>query len=257
MFLQLSTVVRSKALPTYSTSDEDSFLFDHDLNSYAFFDVGGVPVPQHVVDKVAKAFQAVVDAIEQQTDAMMSCTEDVPLSSIMARTLETMVRACSRDTVDLVRWMIDLRVRTFFGGRTWAFRSTAAPWNHACCSGFWHGTEQHWQSHCCLILSVGECLPIFFCCCCICSWEGWFAASSENISSFWATEELPLHGGHRIMVRGHRDIVNELAEGLDIRLNDPVTLIARIDGKGCVTLSVCAVDFLHGIGDTSLPDPFA
>ncbi len=25
-------------------SDEDSFLFDHDLNSYAFFDIGGVPV---------------------------------------------------------------------------------------------------------------------------------------------------------------------------------------------------------------------
>ena len=68
----------------------------------------------------------------------------------------------------------------------------------------------------------------------LCRWEGWFAASSEQISAVWANEELPLHGGHRLMVRGHRDIVNELAEGLDVRLNDPVKRIARVDGKGYV-----------------------
>ncbi len=51
---QLTPIVRGRRLPTYSTSDEDSFLFDHDLNSYAFFDHGGVPVPQPVVDSVAQ-----------------------------------------------------------------------------------------------------------------------------------------------------------------------------------------------------------
>ena len=71
-------------------------------------------------------------------------------------------------------------------------------------------------------------------------WEGWFAASSEQISAVWANEELPLHGGHRLMVRGHRDIVHELAEGLDIRLNDPVKKIARVDGKGCAVWLVHA-----------------
>ncbi len=88
--LQLYPVVRGKGLPTYSTSDEDSFLFDHDLNSYAFFDVGGVPVPQHVVDRVAKAFQKVVDAIAEQVEHVSTSAEDMPLSAIMAKTLERM-----------------------------------------------------------------------------------------------------------------------------------------------------------------------
>jgi hypothetical protein len=33
------------------------------------------------------------------------------------------------------------------------------------------------------------------------------------------------------MVHGYRDIVHELAEGLDVRLGDPVSIIARLDGK--------------------------
>ena len=88
--MQLYPIVRHRNLPTYSTSDEDSFLFDHDLNSYAFFDVGGVPVPQHVVDHVAATFQRVVDAIAEQVERMSPDAEDVPLSSIMAKTLANM-----------------------------------------------------------------------------------------------------------------------------------------------------------------------
>ena len=92
--VQLYPIVRHRNLPTYSTSDEDSFLFDHDLNSYAYFDVGGVPVPQHVVDRVAKAFQAVVDKIAEQVERMAPDAQDVPLSSIMAKTLEAMTEVC-------------------------------------------------------------------------------------------------------------------------------------------------------------------
>lgn len=172
----LYPVVRGKGLPTYSTSDEDSFLFDHDLNSYAFFDVGGVPVPQHVVDRVAKAFQKVVDAIAEQVEHVSTSAEDMPLSAIMAKTLERM----TEDTpIPFDGSTVESRMLCWFLAR----------------------------------------------------WEGWFAASSEQISAVWANEELPLHGGHRILVRGHRDIVHELAEGLDVRLNDPVKHIARVDGK--------------------------
>ncbi|KAJ4977247.1 hypothetical protein NE237_002353 [Protea cynaroides] len=61
----------------------------------------------------------------------------------------------------------------------------------------------------------------------LCRMEGWFAADADSISlRSWDQEEL-LPGGHGLMVRGYRPVINTLAKGLDIRLNHRVTQIAR------------------------------
>lgn len=59
----------------------------------------------------------------------------------------------------------------------------------------------------------------------MCRMEGWFAADADDISlKCWDQEEL-LSGGHGLMVRGYRPVINELAKGLDIRLSHRVTKI--------------------------------
>ncbi|KAJ3693609.1 hypothetical protein LUZ60_009089 [Juncus effusus] len=61
----------------------------------------------------------------------------------------------------------------------------------------------------------------------LCRMEGWFATDADNISiQCWDGEEL-LPGGHGLMVRGYKPVINTLAKGLDIRLNHRVTEILR------------------------------
>ncbi|CAN4094269.1 unnamed protein product [Withania somnifera] len=52
----------------------------------------------------------------------------------------------------------------------------------------------------------------------LCRMEGWFAADVDTISlKCWDQEEL-LPGGHGLMVRGYKSVINTLAKRLDIRL---------------------------------------
>lgn len=61
----------------------------------------------------------------------------------------------------------------------------------------------------------------------LCRMEGWFATDADTISlKCWDQEEL-LSGGHGLMVRGYRPVINTLAKGLDIRLSHRVTKIVR------------------------------
>nr|XP_043607707.1 polyamine oxidase 2-like [Erigeron canadensis] len=61
----------------------------------------------------------------------------------------------------------------------------------------------------------------------LCRMEGWFAADADTISlKCWDKEEL-LPGGHGLMVRGYKPVINTLAKGLDIRLNHRVKKISR------------------------------
>ncbi|KAF5203485.1 Polyamine oxidase, partial [Thalictrum thalictroides] len=61
----------------------------------------------------------------------------------------------------------------------------------------------------------------------ICRMEGWFASDADTISlKYWDQEEL-LSGGHGLMVRGYRPVINTLAKGLDIRLGHRVTKITQ------------------------------
>ncbi|XP_039146721.1 polyamine oxidase 3-like [Dioscorea cayenensis subsp. rotundata] len=70
----------------------------------------------------------------------------------------------------------------------------------------------------------------------LCRMEGWFAADADTISlKHWDEEDL-LPGGHGLMVRGYRPVLNALARGLDIRLHHRVTKIFR--GKKGVEITV-------------------
>ncbi|XP_078176008.1 polyamine oxidase 3-like [Carex rostrata] len=61
----------------------------------------------------------------------------------------------------------------------------------------------------------------------LCRMEGWFATDADTISlQSWDKEEL-LPGGHGLMVRGYRPVINTLAKGIDIRLRHRVTQVVR------------------------------
>ncbi|KAM3320894.1 polyamine oxidase 2 [Capsicum chacoense] len=61
----------------------------------------------------------------------------------------------------------------------------------------------------------------------LCRMEGWFAADADTISlKCWDQEEL-LPGGHGLMVRGYKPVINTLAKRLDIRLGRRVTEVVR------------------------------
>ncbi|KAK8954593.1 putative polyamine oxidase 2 [Platanthera zijinensis] len=61
----------------------------------------------------------------------------------------------------------------------------------------------------------------------LCRLEGWFAADADTISLKAWDEEVLLPGGHALMVRGYRPVINTLARGLDIRLGHRVSKIVR------------------------------
>lgn len=70
----------------------------------------------------------------------------------------------------------------------------------------------------------------------LCRLEGWFASDADTISLKHWDQEVLLPGGHGLMVRGYRPVINTLAKGLDIRLNHRVIKIVR--GKKGVEVTV-------------------
>lgn len=57
----LAPVIGKLALPLYRTSGDNSVLYDHDLESYALFDMEGHQVPQQLVTEVGEAFERVLE----------------------------------------------------------------------------------------------------------------------------------------------------------------------------------------------------
>lgn len=56
----LAPLIRVLGLKLYRTSGDDSVLYDHDLESYALFDMDGRQVPQHLVIKVGEVFERIL-----------------------------------------------------------------------------------------------------------------------------------------------------------------------------------------------------
>ncbi|CAK7346625.1 unnamed protein product [Dovyalis caffra] len=56
----LAPLIGRLGLPLYRTSGDNSVLYDHDLESYALFDVDGNQVPQELVTKVGEAFENIL-----------------------------------------------------------------------------------------------------------------------------------------------------------------------------------------------------
>ncbi|KAI9114704.1 hypothetical protein K1719_014402 [Acacia pycnantha] len=60
----LAPVIGRLGLPLYRTSEDNSVLYDHDLESYALFDMDGNQVPLELVKNVGEAFETIL----QETD---------------------------------------------------------------------------------------------------------------------------------------------------------------------------------------------
>ncbi|KAJ7516509.1 hypothetical protein O6H91_22G060800 [Diphasiastrum complanatum] len=57
----LASLIARLGLPLYRTSGDDSVLYDHDLESYALFDMEGLQICQHLVAKVGEVFEALLE----------------------------------------------------------------------------------------------------------------------------------------------------------------------------------------------------
>ncbi|CAA0808431.1 Probable polyamine oxidase 2 [Striga hermonthica] len=71
----LASVIGRLGLPLYRTSGDNSVLYDHDLESYALFDMDGKQVPQGLVSKVGETFETILketDLIRQEFSEDMS-----------------------------------------------------------------------------------------------------------------------------------------------------------------------------------------
>ncbi|KAK4437444.1 Polyamine oxidase 2 [Sesamum alatum] len=60
----LASVIGRLGLPLYRTSGDNSVLYDHDLESYALFDMDGNQVPQELVSKVGETFESILKETE-------------------------------------------------------------------------------------------------------------------------------------------------------------------------------------------------
>ncbi|THF95547.1 hypothetical protein TEA_013563 [Camellia sinensis var. sinensis] len=56
----LAPLIGRLGLPLYRTSGDNSVLYDHDLESYALFDMDGNQVPQDLVKKIGEAFESIL-----------------------------------------------------------------------------------------------------------------------------------------------------------------------------------------------------
>ncbi|GAB4842842.1 Polyamine oxidase 2 [Ancistrocladus abbreviatus] len=71
----LAPLIGRLGLPLYRTSGDNSVLYDHDLESYALFDMDGNQVPQELVVKVGETFENILketDKVREECDEDMS-----------------------------------------------------------------------------------------------------------------------------------------------------------------------------------------
>ncbi|KDP37732.1 hypothetical protein JCGZ_05222 [Jatropha curcas] len=61
----LAPLIGRLGLPLYRTSGDNSVLYDHDLESYALFDMDGKQVPQGLVTKVGETFESILKETEK------------------------------------------------------------------------------------------------------------------------------------------------------------------------------------------------
>ncbi|KAJ0258414.1 Polyamine oxidase 2 [Hirschfeldia incana] len=64
----LAPVIGRLGLPLYRTSGDNSVLYDHDLESYALFDMEGNQVPQELVTNVGITFEQILEEINKVRD---------------------------------------------------------------------------------------------------------------------------------------------------------------------------------------------
>ncbi|XP_027172690.1 polyamine oxidase 2 [Coffea eugenioides] len=81
----LAPVIGRLGLPLYRTSGDNSVLYDHDLESYALFDMDGNQVAQDLVSKVGQIFESIL----KETDLVrQDFREDMPISRAISIVFE-------------------------------------------------------------------------------------------------------------------------------------------------------------------------
>ncbi|KAI5652270.1 hypothetical protein M9H77_29457 [Catharanthus roseus] len=81
----LAPVIGRLGLPLYRTSGDNSVLYDHDLESYALFDMDGNQVSQKLVSKVGQIFESIL----QETDLVrQEMSEDVSMQRAISIVFE-------------------------------------------------------------------------------------------------------------------------------------------------------------------------
>ncbi|KAK4788241.1 hypothetical protein SAY86_019560 [Trapa natans] len=72
----LAPVIGRLGLPLYRTSGDNSVLYDHDLESYALFDMDGNQVPQELVTEVGQEFE---DILKETNEVRQELQEDISI----------------------------------------------------------------------------------------------------------------------------------------------------------------------------------
>ncbi|GFS41292.1 hypothetical protein Acr_00g0073570 [Actinidia rufa] len=78
----LAPVIGRLGLPLYRTSGDNSVLYDHDLESYALFDMDGHQVPQDLVKNVGETFESILketDVLRQESSEDMSISRAISI----------------------------------------------------------------------------------------------------------------------------------------------------------------------------------
>lgn len=81
----LAPVIGKLGLPLYRTSGDNSVLYDHDLESYALFDMDGQQVPPEMVTKVGEAFEVLIEETKKVRDEI---EEDMSVQEAFSIVLE-------------------------------------------------------------------------------------------------------------------------------------------------------------------------
>ncbi|XP_052480971.1 polyamine oxidase 2 [Gossypium raimondii] len=81
----LAPLISRLGLPLYRTSGDNSVLYDHDLESYALFDMDGHQVPQELVTKVGETFECI---LEETNKVRQEHSEDMSISSAFSIVFE-------------------------------------------------------------------------------------------------------------------------------------------------------------------------
>ncbi|CDP01706.1 unnamed protein product [Coffea canephora] len=81
----LAPLIRRLGLTLYRTSGDNSVLYDHDLESYALFDIKGHQVPQQTVIEVGEVFKKIL----KETDKVRNeHTDDMSVSQAISIVLD-------------------------------------------------------------------------------------------------------------------------------------------------------------------------
>ncbi|GMH07085.1 hypothetical protein Nepgr_008925 [Nepenthes gracilis] len=81
----LAPLIERLGLPLYRTCNDNSVMYDHDLERYALFDTDGNRVPQELVVKIGEVFEKILKATNE---VRQECNEDISIQQAFSIVFE-------------------------------------------------------------------------------------------------------------------------------------------------------------------------